>query len=115
MAAPQIELAELSDEVFDSYHFAMATMQIHLRDEVQRRVVARAAETGYENVEEYIEALLVAACGDIEVTEDLEKLLLQRLDGEPGIELTPEYRKQLIDELDHGPTRSGSARESSST
>jgi hypothetical protein len=43
-----------------------------------------------------MESLIVAECRGEHFDEDLEALLLLRLDSGPGIELTPEYRKQLL-------------------
>ena len=77
----------------------MSTMQIHLRDDLQERVAAKAAENGYRKVEEYVEALLEADCNDDEFDEELEQLLIKRLDSGPSIRVTPEFVQQLKDEV----------------
>jgi antitoxin ParD1/3/4 len=77
----------------------MATMQLNLRDDLQQRLTARAAESGYKSANEYVEALIRADFGDDESDDDIEEILLARLDSGPSIEVTPEYRKQLIEEL----------------
>ena len=60
----------------------MPPLQIHLPDALRSRVEARAAENGFETVEAYVQALLLAdAAGGPGVTdEQLEALLLGRLE-----------------------------------
>ena len=74
----------------------MAVLQISLADELKARVEARAAESGYASVDQYLEALLRADLDKNGVEDgDLEQLLLKRLDGGPGIEFTPEFADQF--------------------
>jgi plasmid stability protein len=77
----------------------MATIQINLRDDVQQRLAVRAAESGYKDVQKYVEALIEADTEEQLADADLEELLLQRLDSGPSIEMTPEYRKQFIEDV----------------
>ncbi|HZK81233.1 MAG TPA: hypothetical protein VFC46_09210 [Humisphaera sp.] len=71
----------------------MSTLQIQISDEIQDRVSARAAEGGFKSVEEYVESLVAA---DAVIDDDLEQLLLERLDSDaPSIELTPEFIAQF--------------------
>jgi hypothetical protein len=67
----------------------MATLNLNLPDELKARAEARAAEGGFATVEQYVQQLLradVDAAGSDEVDEDLEALLLERLDG-PAIDV----------------------------
>jgi hypothetical protein len=61
----------------------MPPLSIHLPDKLRSRVEARAAESGFESVEAYVQALLLAdaAAGPVIDDEQLESLLLDRLDG----------------------------------
>ncbi len=68
----------------------MSTLQIHVDDDIQVRLAARAAEHGFRNVEEYVNSLIIADVGDGQFDDDLEELLLRRLDGGPGIVVTTE-------------------------
>jgi hypothetical protein len=70
----------------------MATVSLNLPDDLRARAEARAAESGFATVEQYVEQLVRtdADAGDVdEVDEDLERLLLDRLDG-PGMEVNRE-------------------------
>jgi hypothetical protein len=70
----------------------MASMQLNLKDELRERLAARAAENGFASVEAYIESLLRADVGEDQlVDDDVEQLLLQRLDSDAVINLTPEF------------------------
>ena len=62
---------------------AMAPLNIQLPDALRSRVEARAAESGFDNVEAYVQAVLLAdAAGGPVVDEvQLESLLLESLDG----------------------------------
>jgi hypothetical protein len=74
----------------------MATMQIHLRNELKARLAGRAAENGFESVEAYVESLLRADAGEQQVADDdLEDLLLRRLDSGAGVEFTPAFAEQF--------------------
>jgi hypothetical protein len=79
----------------------MSTLQIHLRDDLRQLAEQKAAEGGYKTVVEYVEAIIEAGISedDLEIDDELETLILQRLDDPTKIELTPEYRKQLAEEL----------------
>jgi len=60
----------------------MAALKIDLADDLRSRIEARAAENGFGSVEAYVEAMLLAdAAGGAVTDEQLETLLLQRLDG----------------------------------
>ncbi|HEY1684163.1 MAG TPA: hypothetical protein VGG19_05330 [Tepidisphaeraceae bacterium] len=68
------------------------TLHINLPDELQEKLNRRAVESGYQDAQEYAEALLRADVEENFLPEDVEELLLERLaDSRPGIELTPEY------------------------
>jgi hypothetical protein len=83
----------------------MSTLQIQIREELQQRMAARAAESGFSKVEDYVEALLEADCNDDEYDEELEELLIKRLNDGPGIVVTPEVIQQLKDEVRQRQTR----------
>jgi hypothetical protein len=78
----------------------MALLQIQVADELKSRLEARAAESGFDSVESYLEALMRA---DLEAStpddDDVEQLLLHRLDSGPGIEVTPQFEEQFRREV----------------
>jgi hypothetical protein len=60
----------------------MAALKIHLADDLRTRIEARAVENGFENVEAYIEAMVVADAGaPVLDDEQVEPLLATRLEG----------------------------------
>jgi hypothetical protein len=61
----------------------MARLNMHLPDELRSRAEARAKESGFDSVEAYVEALLLAdaAGGPVVEDENLDALLLKRADG----------------------------------
>jgi hypothetical protein len=61
----------------------MAPLNLNLADDLRRRIEARAAENGFDTVEAYVEAMLLAdAAGGPELEDSqLESLLLTRLNG----------------------------------
>jgi plasmid stability protein len=65
------------------------TLQIDLPDDAKAQLQRRAAESGYENIEEYARALLMAEIDDPYVPAHLEAELLRRLD-DPTPPLTME-------------------------
>ena len=70
----------------------MATITIP--DDLKAEAETRAAEGGYATVEEYVAAVLradAAAHGEPE----LEAVLLERLGGGPGVELTTRFIEQF--------------------
>lgn len=86
----------------------MAHLTIVLPEEVGVKVRAKASRAGYASAEEYVQALLVQDAEDSEEKdygapehlsfsndEELEKLLLERLEGGPSIEATPEFWRSL--------------------
>lgn len=74
----------------------MGVMQIRLRDDLQTRLAARAVENGFNSIEAYVESLLRADAGDDQfVDQDVEELLLRRLDSGAGIEFTADFVQQF--------------------
>jgi hypothetical protein len=74
----------------------MASLNLNLSDELKARAEARAAESGFGSVEQYVEQLVRAdAGGDSGYDEELEKVLLSRLDGGPGIEVDAEDFRRM--------------------
>jgi hypothetical protein len=65
------------------YSEAMAPLNIHLPDTLRSRVEARAAESGFDSVEAYVQAVLLAdaAGGPVMDEAQIQSLLLQRVDG----------------------------------
>ena len=61
----------------------MSALNIELPDALRSRVQARATESGFDSVEEYVQALLLAdaTTGPTVNDEQLELLLLSRVDG----------------------------------
>ena len=78
----------------------MATLSIQLPDGLRSRVEARAAESGFDSVEAYVQAMLLAdaAGGPVVDGEQLESLLLDRLDG-PFIEADEADFQQMRQKL----------------
>lgn len=65
----------------------MANISITVSAEIKAHAEVRAAESGCASVEEYVEQLLQRdAGGEDEFDEELEQLLLERLDG-PSVEM----------------------------
>lgn len=63
----------------------MATITVS--DELKAQAEARAAERGCVSLEEYVEQLVRRDAGEgLEFDEELEHLLLQRMDG-PSVEM----------------------------
>jgi hypothetical protein len=78
----------------------MAALQLNLSDDVKARLQARAKESGYETVEQYAQALLQASAEDELLDDDVEALLIERLeDPRPGIELTPQFKEQFREQI----------------
>ena len=74
----------------------MTTVNVNLSDELKARLEAKAAESGFDGVAAYIEALLEADTQQqIVEDEDLEQLLLRRVDSEGQIELTEQFVDQF--------------------
>jgi hypothetical protein len=61
----------------------MPPLNIHLPDALRSRVEARASESGYDSVEAYVQALLLAdaAAGAVVDDRQLEELLAARQGG----------------------------------
>lgn len=64
----------------------MATLSFNLSDELKAIVQARAAESGFATIEQYVEYLVRDDSGEREVDPDVEALLLARADG-PSVEM----------------------------
>lgn len=79
----------------------MNTLEIRLADDLRARLAARAAESGYTSLEAYVEAMLRADAGEEQAFDDdeLEQLLLRRLDRGEGMELTPALVSQFKQEV----------------
>jgi len=73
----------------------MTTLNINLSDELKARLEARAAESGFDRVEAYVESLLRADAQPGTGEDDLEQLLLERLASPGEIELSPAFVEQF--------------------
>ena len=90
----------------------MATLTIHLADDVKSLAEARTAEAGYADVAEYLTRLIRGeAAGapqglELDSDADLESLLMARLDG-AAVEMNQQdfqqIRAKLSARLDNGP------------
>ena len=56
-------------------------MKINVSDDVRSRLRARATKHGFGKVEDYVEAILIADTTPEMDDEQIEELLLSRLDG----------------------------------
>ena len=78
----------------------MANLHLTLSDDLHAQLLRRAHESGYASIEEYAEALLTASAETPVIDDDLEALLVERLDDpHPGIELTPQFQQQFRNEI----------------
>lgn len=78
----------------------MTRVSIDLPDDLRAKAEARAAEAGHGTLEQYLRALLHADIGTGEfLDEDLEELVLQRLDDRPSIEFTPQFAQDFKDAI----------------
>jgi plasmid stability protein len=78
----------------------MPSLNIQLPDALRSRVEARAAESGFDSVEAYVRALLLAdaAGGPVIDDDQLEALLLGRLNG-PFVEADEADFRQMREKL----------------
>ena len=72
----------------------MSHALVRLPEELRRLAESRAAETGHDNIDDYVADLVRADTG-LDLSGSLEAELLEGLDSGAPIELTPELRKQL--------------------
>ena len=84
----------------------MAALQINFADKYQRRLKARASESGFKTVEQYIEAMVIAdIAGPTMNDQEIEALLLSRING-PTVEMDhadfEQMRRKLKRRLDKG-------------
>ena len=78
----------------------MAALQLHLSDDLKARLQARATECGYESVEQYAQDILRASAEEEMVDDDIEALLIERLnDRQQEIEFTPQFKQQFREEV----------------
>jgi plasmid stability protein len=78
----------------------MAALQLQLPDDLKARLQARATECGYESVEQYVQDILRASAEEEVVDEDVEAVLIQRLDDPQGeIEFTPQFQQQFREQV----------------
>jgi hypothetical protein len=80
----------------------MTMLNIQISDDLKARIEAKAAQSGFDGVQSYIQAMLEADVSEqIVEDDDLEKLLLNRLDKSGEIELTPafvdRFKQQIAD------------------
>ena len=74
----------------------MSTLNLNLSNDLRERLQSRAAEAGYATVEEYAEAVLRFSAEEQFVDDDVEELLMQRLDDpRPGIEFNQQFKQQF--------------------
>ena len=72
------------------------TLHLNISDDLKARLEARAAENGFDRLDAYVESLLEADIGeDVLEDDDLEQLLLRRLDNSNTIEVTPAFVEQF--------------------
>jgi len=85
---------------------SMAALKINLADGLKGRLKARAKESGFDKVEQYIEAMVVAdIAGPTVGEEEIEALLLFRV-GSPTVEMDradfEQMRRKLRARIDRG-------------
>jgi len=84
----------------------MAALKINLADDVRSRIEARATENGFDSVEAYVEALVMAdAAGPALDDVEIESLLRGRMAG-PFVDMDEadfrQMRQKLKARLDRG-------------
>jgi len=78
----------------------MSSLTIQLPPDLEKRLMSRAKEAGYDSVEQYAQALLRASTEEQAVDEDLEQLLLSRLSDSSGdIEFNQQFKDQFRREI----------------
>lgn len=78
------------------------TLHLNISDDLKARLETRAAENGFDRLDEYVESLLEADTGkDIVGDHELEQLLLRRLDNPATIELTPVFVEEFKQQVAH--------------
>jgi hypothetical protein len=79
----------------------MSTLHIRLPDKLMPKLTARATESGFDTAEAYIEALVRAEAGHVELVsdDDLEDLLAKRLENGDTIEFTPAFARKFKKEI----------------
>ena len=74
----------------------MADLHLTLPDALKSQLQSRAKESGYDTVEQYAQAVLRANAEPQAVDEDVEELLVSRLDDpRPDIELTSQFKEDF--------------------
>lgn len=78
----------------------MSALNLRLPDSLRARVEARAAESGFDSVEAYVQAVLLAdsAGGAVLEDEELESLLITRADG-PFVDADEADFRQMREKL----------------
>jgi hypothetical protein len=78
----------------------MSNLHIDLPTDLKQRLSERAVESGFATVEQYAEALLRADAEAQPVDEQVEKLLLERLeDDQPGVEFTAQFKERFREQV----------------
>jgi uncharacterized protein (DUF1697 family) len=78
----------------------MASINITLSEDLKVRLRARAQESGYQTVEQYIQAVLEANAQEAVLDDDLEELLTERMNNaQPGIELNEQFKSKFRQEV----------------
>ncbi len=78
----------------------MASLNLTVPEDLKLRLAARATESGYPNVEQFVQAVLQATAEEEIIDDDIEELLARRLnDPRPNIEFNAAFREQFRDEV----------------
>jgi hypothetical protein len=78
----------------------MTLLHIPVSDELKARLAACAAEGGFGTIEQFAQAVLEATAEPELTDEQVEELLVRRLeDPRPDIELTPAFKEQFMEEV----------------
>lgn len=72
----------------------MATLHLNVPDEVKALAEARAAESGYTRVEDYVTSL-VRADATQDLSEEMEQAVLDGLNSGPAVDVTPRFWTDL--------------------
>jgi plasmid stability protein len=78
----------------------MTTLSIDIPDDLRAQLQTRAAEAGFNSVEQYAQALLRASAEGSLDDDALESLLLSReADPRPDVEFTPEFASRFREQV----------------
>ena len=100
-AAGDVKVLAIVRPARDRIIMRMAALQLHVPDDLQARLQARAKESGFKTVEEYAQAVLKASAEEEVLDDDLEALLIERLGSSAGeVEFTQQFKDEFRQQVE---------------